>query len=181
MTTDIATLAAAALQNAAARPAPVESPLIRKLFLMMHGSYGSLFVSKFATGEKDSAGKDKGIRAAMLVWGARLERYPADVIEVAMGRLTEAHAKFPPNLPEFIVLCDAAMPRQTYAQAAGLPCLPAPAAAPVVPVVVVLRHDGKDWARKLMARHDRGDRLGYAQLRDARMALGITAPEAVAA
>lgn len=49
--------------------------------------------------------------------------------------------------------------------------------------VVKTRHamvDRRDWARRLIARHDAGEVLGMAQLRFAREALGIK-PQAVAA
>lgn len=113
--TDVATLAAQAIQHAQTAPESLQvAPVIRKLFILLHGSYGNLFISKFSTGEKDAQGRDKGIRAAMKVWEAKLSQYPADVVETAAGRMTAAHAEYPPNLPQFEVLCMAAMPREAY-------------------------------------------------------------------
>lgn len=173
MTDAVATLADAALSRAAQRPERAESPLIRKLFLLMHGSYGSLFMAKFATGEKDAGGKDKGIRAAMMVWAAKLDKFPAGVVETAAGRLSETYAEYPPNLPQFELLCAAATPRQTYAEENNLARLPAPVAAAPVEVSFELRSDGKDWARRLLARHGAGEALRPAQLRFAREAMGM--------
>lgn len=173
---NVATLAAQAVQQTqapAAEPLQV-NPVVRKLFMLLHGSYGNLFISKFSTGEKDAQGRDKGIRAAMKVWESKLAQYSADVVETAAGRMTAAHAEYPPNLPQFEVLCIAAMPRQTYAEENNLPRLPAPTpAAPVELVDFKPRGDMKDWARRLLARHDAGEVLKPIQLRFAREALGV--------
>lgn len=178
--TDIATLATQAIQQAHAAPESLQvKPVIRKLFILLHGSYGNLFISKFSTGEKDAQGRDKGIRAAMKVWESKLAQYPADVVETAAARMTAAHAEFPPNLPQFEVLCTAAMPRQTYAEENNLPRLAAPVpAAPVELVDFKPKGDMKDWARRLLARHDAGEVLKPIQLRFAREAMGIRKPEA---
>lgn len=156
---DVSVLAAEVVQQAQAggTDAVLAGPVVRKLFVLLQGSYGTLFVSKFATGLKDDKGRDKGIRAAMLLWDARLARFPAEVVEAAAMRLTGEHPKFPPNLPEFEALCEAAMPRQTYAQLQGLPLLPAPQSMPVH-VELVPHGDGKDWARRVLARVKQGDR-----------------------
>ena len=60
---NVATLTAETLQQAQARAADLGmetaaegmqvSTVVRKLFVLLQGSYGSLFVSKFATGLKD--------------------------------------------------------------------------------------------------------------------------------
>lgn len=176
---DVATMTAEAIQHAQARAAdtaggPQVSSVVRKLFVLLQGSYGSLFLSKFATGLKDGQGHDKGIRAAMSVWQARLGRFPADVLEAAAGRLAAEHPEFPPNLPQFELMCDAAMPRQTYAQQQGLPALPAPVAAQPVKVNLQGRNDGKDWARRIVARMEGGDTsISYYAGKSARMALGL--------
>ena len=149
------------------------SLVIRKLFMLLHGAYGSLFTSKFATGQM--AGKhDKGAISAMKVWDAKLSRFPATVVEQAASRLAAEHADFPPNLPQFEQMCDAVMPRQTYAQEQGLPALPAPVAAPPVRVNLQERNDGKDWARRIVARMEGGDTsISYYSGKSARVALGL--------
>ena len=170
---DVATLAQQGVHQAQSAPAPLQvAPAIRKLFMVFHGSYGNAFIGKFSTGEKDADGRDKGIRAAMKVWEAKLGKYPADVIEVAAGRTGAAHPEFPPSLPQFEKLCEAAMPRKTHAQEHGLPALPAPKADPIK-VDLKPKNDGKDWARVLLARHEAGEKLRPIQVRFAREALGL--------
>jgi len=162
---DLATLAEQTVRQAAQQPQRAESPLVRKLFLVMHGAYGNLFVSKFATGEVDGAGKDKGIRAAMMVWDAALARFEPGVVELAAGRIRHAHPDFPPNLPQFEKLCEAAAPRKTHAELEGVPRLPAPKLEPIkvsIPVV----GDGVDWARVIVARFKAGDRTVSRGARD---------------
>lgn len=172
--TDVATLADNAVREAAQSPQPTEqtSTVIRKLFILMHGAYGNLFLSKFSTGEKDAQGKDKGVRAAMKIWDAALRKFPDDVLETAAGRLSQAHPQFPPNLPEFERLCDAAAPRKTYAQENNLPRLEAPAVEPVK-VSFVAQNDGKDWARRILARAEAGDSIRTYTMESAQMALGM--------
>ncbi|MEY4074738.1 MAG: hypothetical protein RJA29_2095 [Pseudomonadota bacterium] len=172
---DIASLATQAIHNNASQPQPkADNPVIRKLFLVLHGSYGNLFTSKFSTGERDANGKDKGIRAAMLVWESALSKYPADVIETAAMRLTTECPDFPPNLPQFEAICKAVMPRKTYAEEQGLVRLPAPAKQSIGPVEYEVKNDGKDWARRIMARHEAGERLNPTTLRFAREALNLS-------
>ena len=148
-------------------------PVIRKLFMLFHGSYGSLFLSKFSTGEKDAQGRDKGIRAAMKVWESKLAHYPQEVIETAAGRAVDLHAEYPPNLPQFETLCVAAMPRKTYAEEAGWPRLAAPSPAPPMEVSFEMRGDGKDWARRILARDEAGEKIRPYTLTSARQALGL--------
>jgi hypothetical protein len=168
---DIATLANKAIQQAGQQPAPRgDSPTIRKLFLVLHGSYGSLFTTKFSTGERDANGKDKGIRAAMLVWEAALAKYSPDTIETAAKRLSEECPEYPPNLPQFEAICRAVMPRKTFSDD-GARRLPPPEVKPIGPVEFEVKHDGRDWARKLLARQAAGDRISAGSLDMAKKAL----------
>lgn len=169
----VASLADERLRTEAAGGGVEPGPMVRKLFVLLHGKYGNTFSGKFATGELNPSGKDKGVRAAMLVWQSTLSKYPDDVIEIAAGRLKDQHPEFPPSLPQFEKLCDAAMPRQTHAELEGWKRLPAPV---IEPVEVSLEPvgDGKDWARRLIARAEAGDRtVGLAALQFACEALGI--------
>ena len=171
---NIATLADNAVREAAQLPQPTEqtSIVVRKLFILMHGAYGNLFLSKFSTGEKDAEGKDKGVRAAMKIWDATLRKFAGDVIETAAGRLSQAHPEFPPNLPQFERLCDAAAPRQTYAEEHNIPRLEAPVVARVA-VSVAMQNDGKDWARRILARAEAGDSIRTYTMESAQLALGM--------
>lgn len=167
----ISALAPAALHEGAREPA--ENPAVKNLFLVMQGCYGSLFLSKFATGVLDDRGRDLGVRAAMRVWRTTLGKYTADVIEAAVARLTAEHPDYPPNLPQFEAMCRAATSRRTYAEDNGLLALPAPSAAPVH-VQIQPHGDGKDWARRIVARVHAGDQtLTRTSIRSAMQALGM--------
>jgi len=170
---NLATLAQQAIQHAGQQPAPKgDNPTIRKLFLILHGSYGSLFTTKFSTGERDANGKDKGIRAAMLVWESALAKYSPDTIETAAKRLADECPDFPPNLPQFEAICRAVMPRQTFRDEQPRR-LPPPEAKPIGPIEFQAMNDGKDWARKLLARQAAGDRVSLGSIECARKALRI--------
>ncbi|MGE8452564.1 MAG: hypothetical protein ACN6OP_18480, partial [Pseudomonadales bacterium] len=73
----ISALAPAALRDGAREPADqaAANPAVKNLFLVMQGCYGSLFLSKFATGVLDDQGRDLGVRAAMRVWRTTLAKY----------------------------------------------------------------------------------------------------------
>lgn len=174
MSDSVANLAAAAVQGGQqpARAHGAECAEIRQLFMLFHGAYGGQFLSKFSTGELDANGKDKGIRSAMQVWQADLAGFPPDVVFQAVKRAQEANPKFPPNLPEFVVFCRAAMPRVADVGPYHLvPRLPSPST--VAPVEFERVGDGKDWARRIVAGVVAGERRTWSVLRDARMALGI--------
>ena len=96
-----------------------------------------------------------------------------DVIEAAAKRLMDEDPKFPPNLPQLEKVCEAITPRKTYAEEAGLPRLPAPEPAAPMKVSFEMRGDGKDWARRIMARQEAGDRIRPYALQCARQALGM--------
>lgn len=168
----ISALAPAALHDSGA-PAPEGNHAVKNLFLVMQGSYGALFLSKFATGVLDDQGRDLGVRAAMRVWRITLGKYSPAVIEAAVARLTAEHPDYPPHLPQFEAMCRAAMPRLTHAQEEGLRALPAPSAAPVH-VQIKPHGDGKDWARRIVARVQAGDQtLTRTSIRSAMQALGM--------
>ena len=172
---DVATLAQEAIHETVNQPRQKReaSTTVRKLFVLLHGSYGSLFLSKYATGEKSEAGGDKGVAAAMLVWDAALSKFAPDVIETAAKRLMAESPEFAPNLPQLEKVCEAITPRKTYSEEAGLPRLPAPAPAEPTKVSFEMRGDGKDWARRIMARQEAGDRIRPYSLQRARQALGM--------
>lgn len=172
---DVATLAHEAVREAVAQPRAKReaSVTVRKLFVLLHGAYGSLFLAKYATGEKSEAGGDKGVAAAMLVWDSALAKFSPDVIEAAAKRLMSESPEFAPNLPQMEKVCAAITPRKTYAEEAGLPRLPAPVPAAPVNVDFSKQNDGKDWARRIVARADAGEKIRPYALKSARQALGM--------
>lgn len=95
------------------------SKAVRSLFMLFHGMYGNLFLSRYATGELDHEGKDKGVKSAMVIWQSDLARFDGDVLRAAAERCKADHVKFPPTLPEFLVICRALQPRRTHFEAQG--------------------------------------------------------------
>jgi len=174
MSEAVAEIANIAMARAEKRPdADPVSASTKQLFMALHGAYGNAFLSKFSTGERDEKGKDRGVRSAMQVWQSKLATYPADVIQTAASRAMDAHPEFPPSLPQFEAICRAVAPRKTFAEEQGLTRLPAPTPAPAAPVSFAERRDGRDWARRILARHEAGDKLNPTSLRFAREAMGV--------
>lgn len=161
--------------------AGAENPAIKNLFLLLQGSYGSLFLTKYATGVLDDSGRDLGVRAAMSVWRAQLGKYPDAVIERAAFAVTKEHPKFPPNLPEFEAICRAMQPRKTYAQENNLPALPPPVTAPRPVVEFDAQGDDKDWARKIVAEDRAGIKRTPFIVQAAMTALGLSKRRGVVA
>ncbi len=153
----VSTLVQPGMQQAQQQEQKGISAGVKNLFLMLQGSYGATFLAKFSSGVKDEQGRDLGIRSTMKVWDARLAKFPADVLATAYERVIVESPEFPPSLPLIEKICEAAMPRKTYAQEQGLVALPAPKVEPVQ-VNVQKRDDGKDWARRILARIEAGDK-----------------------
>ena len=84
----------------------------KRLFMLFHGYYGNLFLSKYATGELDSDGKDRGIKSARQVWQSGLAKFDVATVVAAAERCKQAHKEFPPSLPQFVDLCAAIQPRK---------------------------------------------------------------------
>lgn len=146
------------------------SAAVRQLFMLMHGSYGNLFLSKFSTGEKDATGKDKGIKSAMLVWDNSFREFTPEIVQTAAKRAIVDFPDFPPSMPQFLALCRALTPRKTYAEEHGFTALPPPVAKPMA-VDYTRKNDGKDWARKILARHAAGEKIIPYSLNCAKAAL----------
>lgn len=162
--------------RAQASPRAAADENATSVFKVLHGFYGNLFLSKFASGQVDNSGADEGVTSAKGIWAHGLRKYSAGVVKAALNQCLTDHPKFPPSLPEFVALCAAHQPRQTYAEENNLPRLAAPEpAAPVALVDFKPRGDMRDWARRLLARHEAGEVLKPTQLRFAREAMGVKA------
>ena len=85
-----------------------------QVFKAMHAFYGSLWLNKFSTHAMTAAGGDEGFEGARRMWGFALSRYTRDVVRAALGKCMTAHPEFPPSLPQFVALCEASRPRETY-------------------------------------------------------------------
>lgn len=86
---------------------------IKRVFMVLHGFYGNLFLSKFATGSLEN-GEDQGIANARKVWAYSLREHDAETIKGALRRCQTSHPEFPPSLPQFLALCAAIRPRESY-------------------------------------------------------------------
>lgn len=175
----IADIAAQSVHEAQTRGPREASPTTRKLFMLLHGSYGNQFLAKFYTGqmveEGPNKGKDKGPLAAMLVWDADLAKFDGDVIEAAVKRAKAENPDFAPTLPQLVKLCEAMTPRKTHAELNGYAMLPAPKLERVE-VRLDPVGDGKDQYRKIWARHLAGDKtLSMFSLKAAIEVLGAEA------
>jgi hypothetical protein len=100
----------------AGQPLPdIDGAGIKRVFMVLHGFYGNLFLSKFATGSIDQeTQEDQGMQGARRVWAHGLREYDAETVKAALRRCQERHPEFPPSLPQFVALCDAARPRAVW-------------------------------------------------------------------
>ena len=71
-------LAALAQQQIGGGEPQRKSELAQHVFRVLHGMYGTLFSSKFATGQQNGDGTDVGIESAKTIWGHGLAKYVAD-------------------------------------------------------------------------------------------------------
>ncbi len=94
------------------QPAPTEDA--NNVFRVMHGFYGNLFLSKFATGDITADGGDGGVASARTIWAHGLRGFGIEVVKTALARVMDAHPEFPPTLPQFVALCKACTPREAY-------------------------------------------------------------------
>lgn len=99
---------------------------VKRVFMVMHGYYGNMFFSKFATGVQvdvkgappDAAGKvaqeDQGIANTRRIWAHGLREFDGETIKAALRVCQTRHTEFPPSLPQFAALCAAAKPRAVF-------------------------------------------------------------------
>jgi hypothetical protein len=114
--------------TAALRPQrePLAQQAINNVFKVLHGFYGNLFLSKFATGEVDEDDEDKGDKgtnSARMVWAHGLREFDGNTVKLALARCLQHHPEYPPSLPQFVALCSACKPREVYRPAVLVPAL----------------------------------------------------------
>jgi hypothetical protein len=95
------------------RVQPLPDDAINSVFKVLHGFYGNLFFSKFATGQVEN-GEDQGIANARRIWAHGLRDFDADTIRTALRHCQDRHPEFPPSMPQFAALCAAAKPREGF-------------------------------------------------------------------
>ena len=93
---------------------PLPEQAVNNVFKVFHGFYGNLFLSKFSTGEVDAQGGDAGIVSARQIWGHGLRKFGPGTVKAALAQCMAQHPEFPPSLPQFVALCRACRPRETY-------------------------------------------------------------------
>jgi hypothetical protein len=102
---------------------PLPEQAINNVFKVLHGFYGNLFLSKFATAEVDEDGGDKGINSARMVWAHGLRDFDGGTVKTALARCLQHHPEYPPSLPQFVALCAACKPREVYRPPVSVPAL----------------------------------------------------------
>jgi len=100
------------IKPAERQAAPTEDA--NNVFRVMHGFYGNLFLSKFATGDVTADGGDGGVASARTIWAHGLRDFDLSTVKTALARVMDAHPEFPPTLPQFVQLCKACAPRPVY-------------------------------------------------------------------
>ncbi len=104
-----------------AQPKPTDDA--NNVFRVMHGFYGNLFLSKFATGEARADGGDGGVASARGIWAHGLRPFAVETVKTALSRTMDAHPEYPPTLPQFVALCKACAPREVYRVALPPPAI----------------------------------------------------------
>ena len=116
------------------------------VFRVLHGFYGNLFLSKFASGQVHESGQEKGadmgVTSAKSIWAHGLRKFDAGVVRAALNQCLTEHLKFPPSFPEFLALCSANQPRETYRHT-----------TPALPMDGKLRSEHAAKARAINAKH----------------------------
>lgn len=90
---------------------PLPAEAVNNIFKVLHGFYGNLFLSRYATGQVGQDGDDQGVVSARAVWGHGLRNFDVATVKAALGQCMERHTEYPPNLPQFAALCMANRPR----------------------------------------------------------------------
>lgn len=142
--------------RAQAAPREAANDNAASVFKVLHGFYGNLFLSKFASGQADEDGADMGVTSAKGIWAHGLRKYDASVVKAALNQCLTDHPKFPPNLPEFVAMCAAHQPRETYRHA-----------TPALPMSGKLRSEYAARARATNEKHAQkaaDKRTGYVEM-----------------
>jgi hypothetical protein len=141
---------------------PLPAEAVNNVFKVMHGFYGNLFLSKFASGEQTEDGEDSGVVSARQVWAHGLREFDGSTVKAALGRCMERHAEFPPSLPQFVALCAAAKPRAAYC-----PPVTAPALEMSQELREKRRNEALAKARELVERREQVEAAGLNPLKRA--------------
>lgn len=94
---------------------PLPSEWIDRIFMRLHGRFGSNFGDKFKTGQKDEHGVDLGIINAKQVWAEELAGISAERIKNALLHNYE----YAPSCDQFKLQCKT--PTQSHSDYKALP------------------------------------------------------------
>lgn len=139
----------------------------------------SRFVSLYGSQKVGSMWADADLSEVKALWAQQLTRYKPATIGLALQNLMASGNEWPPTLPEFMEMCrQASIAREQHSPAV---MLPAQRARPEVvrshieqvTSAVSKRRGSRDWARKIIARHESGEHLAMAVLGMARAALNM--------
>ena len=139
-------------------------PVVERLYERLTGTYGRDFLDRYRALDENSVKS---------LWGHELAGFAGNLHAIAWG--LENLPERPPNVIEFRNLC-------RRSPAPDVPRLPEPKADPIRRAAASGgEHDGKAWARRLIARHEAGEDLRPIALRFARDALKLHLPQTEAA
>lgn len=149
--------------------------IISNLFLYFQSAYGNSFISQFSNGQTDQNGEDIGLKTAIGVWDDMLHVYSRQVVEAAAKAALRHYTDFPPNLPQFAAVCRSLAQRieQPIVQANRITYEPQPVKRFLANSDK--QHDGRDWAREIMAKHRSGATVAQFSLNSAMSVLGLQA------
>ena len=136
--------------NPGQQTAVQDEVMAQRVFRALHAFYGTLFMSKFSTGERNGKGEDKGLLDTRTIWARSLRKYDRDTVLAALTKCQSTHLEYPPSLPQFLVLCESCKP-----------IVRATPPANALPMSDSLRSKYAAQARAINAKH-------AAKLRDAR-------------
>lgn len=145
-TPDPGNLAAAATEHANALAHTLRR--VSRVFQVLHGCYGGLFLSKYSNGVVNADGEDEGMLSTQRVWAKGLSEFDDDTIRRALDRVKVMHPEFPPSLPQLEAICRACAPREACTDSH-------PDNGPrALPMSGKLRSEYAARARAVIAKHD---------------------------
>lgn len=153
----------------------VSEDIAKHVFRVLHGAFGNLFLSRFATGQVED-GEDAGVKNARRMWAFGLRDYHVVTVKAALARVLDTGGEYPPTLPQLRALCAAISPRQASVPAVDMaPAQPSSDVRADVDrlLAVKLGEPNKQWAYRLKARHEAGEKMTNSQLQCYKKALGL--------
>lgn len=148
----------------------VSVALVERLF--------SRFVAYYGSQKVGAMWADADVQEVKAVWARALMKFDPKSIGGALDRLIESGREWPPTLPEFVELCrQSAIGRQQHAPAV---LLQMPRSSPDVAnrhvkaaaSALASKKPSREWASRLLARHEAGEHFSISVLNMARAALG---------